>query len=399
MVWYGLFLLACTSYFFINAPETFFLIKEETIFNTNWYLIVNFSFLSLANVFYILFISSIFDHGNRSPDLEKLVRTILIFIAINYLLFLTLPYFRISTQMLFYLGHLVVLPVSIYILWFLKKEQTLTNTYLMTGIIFNVFGSIVTLCMIIRYNLGIRIYALDNYPLFYMRVGILCEIFFFQMAIIKNWIQKEKEILYKDLELQNKVTKIRSDISSDLHDEIGSALSKISMTAYLESTQSATPELKSTFQKISKDTGEILSLMKEIVWSLDPINGSFGFKEKIDNYIREIKELTEIKILYDNKLTDKNLLNDLNFTHHLSMIIKEAINNALKYSKASFIDVKLNDHLLRIKDDGIGFNRDEVQLGNGLKNIKKRCQKIKCSFEITSERNKGVEIKIIFNPP
>jgi signal transduction histidine kinase len=85
---------------------------------------------------------------------------------------------------------------------------------------------------------------------------------------------------------------------------------------------------------------------------------------------------------------------------NIVLIVKEAINNAVKYSRAKMITIDLlviNKTLsISIADDGIGIST-EVQPGNGLSNMKKRSAEMNGDFIIESGKNKGT--KIICNIP
>ena len=77
-------------------------------------------------------------------------------------------------------------------------------------------------------------------------------------------------------------------------------------------------------------------------------------------------------------------------------IVQEAINNSLKYSAATKINVLLYEEkgklCLLIEDDGIGFDMNKVNLGNGLENMKNRAHSIDADFILDSAPNKGTKI-------
>ena len=79
--------------------------------------------------------------------------------------------------------------------------------------------------------------------------------------------------------------------------------------------------------------------------------------------------------------------------------IQEAINNALKYAKADKIAVnisRINDKInIEITDNGIGFDKETIVMGNGLENMQKRIEEINGSFEVISSLGKGTNIKIL----
>ena len=78
-------------------------------------------------------------------------------------------------------------------------------------------------------------------------------------------------------------------------------------------------------------------------------------------------------------------------------IIQEAINNSLKYAQAKTINVELKKKASKlnilISDDGKGFNINEISLGNGLNNMKKRAIEIGSSLKIDTKINNGTRIE------
>ena len=75
------------------------------------------------------------------------------------------------------------------------------------------------------------------------------------------------------------------------------------------------------------------------------------------------------------------------------MIIKEAINNSIKYAKGSLIHITIDNKdtrlTIRIVDDGVGFEKDKITEGNGLKNIMSRSMQIGYKATIISKPDQG----------
>jgi PAS domain S-box-containing protein len=80
----------------------------------------------------------------------------------------------------------------------------------------------------------------------------------------------------------------------------------------------------------------------------------------------------------------------------LYRIVQEAINNIIKYAKASNVDIQLKNYddiiLLTIEDNGVGFDPKTVKFGLGLKNIQNRLEPINGMFEINSRPKHGTTI-------
>jgi signal transduction histidine kinase len=81
--------------------------------------------------------------------------------------------------------------------------------------------------------------------------------------------------------------------------------------------------------------------------------------------------------------------------------VQESINNSLKYAEATLVKVHFseteNQLRLQIKDNGIGFEKETVQLGNGLYNMQKRMDEINANIDIHSELQKGTTITVKYH--
>jgi signal transduction histidine kinase len=85
---------------------------------------------------------------------------------------------------------------------------------------------------------------------------------------------------------------------------------------------------------------------------------------------------------------------------HLLLIVKEALNNIAKYSGATEARINFrqeNDKLvLLISDNGKGFSNPDNMSGNGLGNIRQRCEQCYGTFKIDSIPGKGVTVTAAF---
>ncbi|WP_435414495.1 tetratricopeptide repeat-containing sensor histidine kinase [Polaribacter aestuariivivens] len=235
---------------------------------------------------------------------------------------------------------------------------------------------------------------------------ILGIIFF--AAYKRNQLKKkqlQKEIDLKDalstIKTQNRLQEQRLRISRDLHDNIGSQLTFIisSIDNLKFVTKDANEKLKEKLSGISSFTSETIHQLRDTIWAMNKNEVSVeDLHTRILSYIEKAKSATqniEFKINYD---IDKNT----SFTSLVGMnmfrVVQEAINNAIKYAAASKIEIKLdkkeNQFLISVIDNGVGFDINNVQLGNGLSNMEKRMSEINGKVIINTTKKQGTEIKI-----
>ncbi|MCB0751606.1 MAG: hypothetical protein KDC52_09045, partial [Ignavibacteriae bacterium] len=196
------------------------------------------------------------------------------------------------------------------------------------------------------------------------------------------------------------IEKMRSKISADLHDSIGSGLSEISILTELLDFKipEEKGELKSGLKNVSTISRNLIESMSDIVWLVNPKKDSLKdlFKRLQLSY-HEVLKHSDIDLLVENLDNLENIKLPMNFRQHLYLIFKEAINNALKYSNADLLNLKIetNGNLLNVtfSDNGKGFDLNQHKMGNGLLNMQNRAKEIGGKIEYFSEVNKGTTIK------
>jgi signal transduction histidine kinase len=203
--------------------------------------------------------------------------------------------------------------------------------------------------------------------------------------------QKAKRKL-QVLEKQIAVNAERNRISADMHDEIGSGITQIALLSELiQSQHKETPELKKDIHVIATSARKLVQTMSEIIWALNPQNDTL---ENLLAYLREQSqqyfELLDVQfdidfpeVIPDVKLTNAERRN-------LYLVAREALNNAMKHSGASIIQLKMElleeAFCFTVTDDGSGIPAAKIRPGsNGMGNMKKRMMDINGSFKWNGE--------------
>lgn len=192
----------------------------------------------------------------------------------------------------------------------------------------------------------------------------------------------------------------RNKITADLHDDIGSTLSSLQINSVVAGeliNKQKIEDARKVLRNIENQSRKLSENMSDIVWSLKPSNDALmTLSTRIKNIASEILGSTDIhyKINTDENIDDEII--DFSIRKNIILIVKEALNNIVKYSKAEEVTISLqkdNHHyILQIKDNGIGFNLTETK-GNGIGNMKKRAQEMKGTFELISQN--GTSIKVL----
>ncbi|MFP4845376.1 tetratricopeptide repeat protein [Winogradskyella sp. PE311] len=234
-------------------------------------------------------------------------------------------------------------------------------------------------------------------------LGLIGYLIYKQQELKNRQLQKENEL--KDallkIETQNKLQEQRLRISRDLHDNIGAQLTFIisSLDNLKYGFDINDKKLNTKLETISEFTSGTIYELRDTIWAMNKSEITFeDLQSRISNYIDKANIAAQ-NITFQFKI-DKSVKPDTSFSSIYGMniyrIIQEAINNSIKYAKASAINVevsKLVSNLsFKITDNGIGFNENEVTLGNGIQNMKKRALEINGNLIIESKPDKGSHI-------
>jgi signal transduction histidine kinase len=189
---------------------------------------------------------------------------------------------------------------------------------------------------------------------------------------------------------------LRENIARDLHDDMGSYLSSISILSQnaITLTDTEPQTVLALTQKIGEIARQVMDSMGDIIWSVNPENDSMN---QIVVRMRDVGAdlLEELDIKFNLKLDESVLLNYIPIEHRRDffLIYKESLNNIVKHAKANNVYVELSKLeallILTIQDDGIGFDnakhlQKNLMGGNGIKNIISRAKNIGGDLEIVS---------------
>jgi ligand-binding sensor domain-containing protein/two-component sensor histidine kinase len=196
--------------------------------------------------------------------------------------------------------------------------------------------------------------------------------------------------------------KLRTRIATDLHDDIGATLSSISMYSQAVKSQlkEKNPQLENVLDKMGENSRDMVTSMSDIVWAINPDNDD-GEKliKRMENYATDICAVKNIQLHFKTDEKLKTTVLPLEHRKNIYLIFKEAVNNAVKYSGAQNVRVRLslqNKNLsLIIKDDGNGFDEAAVKKGNGLKNLQTRAEEIKGTIAVDSHEGKGTTVSLV----
>jgi signal transduction histidine kinase len=194
------------------------------------------------------------------------------------------------------------------------------------------------------------------------------------------------------------IEKIKTKIASDLHDNVGAGLTEISILSELAvHKNSISDDSPGELKKISDTARELVDNMSDIVWVVNPQRDSLhDLIIKLKDSYNEFFSSVGISFKVKNVEKSDDIRLPMEYKQNLLLIFKEAINNSIKHSKCSKMNLKAkvrNDNIeIFVTDDGEGFDSDKLQYGNGMKNMLSRAQKIGGEIKWRSSPDKGTEV-------
>ena len=200
--------------------------------------------------------------------------------------------------------------------------------------------------------------------------------------------QQEVQTAYALLEGQDKE---RKRIASELHDNLGSILTSLSMFSDALVSKNDTAQIKDIVGKISETSQLANEEVRKISHSLDSgLLNHFGLKTAITQLMEAVEASKDIEIELEVQIED-HLANETGL--EIYRIIQELVNNTLKHSSCSKIrlDISHISHEMSIifHDDGVGFVPAKVERGMGLNNIDNRVNRLGGGLSIESAPGKG----------
>ena len=270
-----------------------------------------------------------------------------------------------------------------------------------------------------RYNF--RVFAVDKYnniksaiaevsiyiqPYFWETIWFKIITSFLILGLIiastRYYLSLKYQRRLKIVEAEKTLEQERIRISKDMHDELGSSVTKMSLLSELaKSNLDDRKEIQTRLEQIAETGRNLATTMDEIVWAVNPRNDKldkliYYSAKYIEDYLTVCEK--ELIINIPEKLPSKFVSAEIR--HNIFLVIKEAINNIVKHSKSQnvYFNIKINEPDLFeiiIKDDGIGIDFSRIdQFGNGLQNMRKRIEDINGKFEITNDGGTSIQFSI-----
>ena len=203
----------------------------------------------------------------------------------------------------------------------------------------------------------------------------------------------------------NEVEKIRQQIASDLHDDIGSNLSSIALLAELGDSEADDEQLaREEFQEIKITADKTVESMRDIVWLIRP--GQESWQDLIARFRETAAQLLRAhEYSFDVQIRRLEEGVPLDIKRDLFLMFKEILNNIVRHAGATEVAIQMGLQRgqldVEVVDNGTGFDSeaDDFRAGNGLRNLQRRADSLGGKLKIRSGDGAGTTVHLTATVP
>lgn len=214
-------------------------------------------------------------------------------------------------------------------------------------------------------------------PMWWQTLYFKMALFVALVAAVWGVVMLRARAKIRRLTQERAVERERTRIARDMHDELGAQLTHIataSRLAQLDEPAGAAEHLN----EIASTARQTVDKLDEIVWAVNPRYDSLaGTVEYLGKYALRFVSSTgfECELDLPQEIPDLPLAADVR--HHLLLVVKEALNNAVKHSLGTRISMHVaivGESLeVVVEDNGMGFSGEAAVPGSdGLLNMRER---------------------------
>jgi signal transduction histidine kinase/ligand-binding sensor domain-containing protein len=196
--------------------------------------------------------------------------------------------------------------------------------------------------------------------------------------------------------------RVRTRIATDLHDDIGSNLSRIAILSEVVSHQVKHdgPQVREPLTKIAVTSRELVDSMSDIVWAINPAKDQLSdLTQRMRRFASDILTARNIEFRFRAPDVEAYLKVGADVRRQVFLIFKESVNNLVRHSACTGVDIELRIDgrhlLLTLKDNGKGFDPALLAEGHGLMSMRARAESIGGRLEIISKNGDGTTVSLL----
>jgi signal transduction histidine kinase len=197
------------------------------------------------------------------------------------------------------------------------------------------------------------------------------------------------------------IERVRTRIASDLHDDIGSSLSQVSILSELVRQRLNTddPRVAQPLGEIAAVSNEMVAALSDIVWAINPRHDRLGdLAARMRRFALDVLASRGIDLRFNADASAERQRTSSDFRRQVYLIFKEAVNNAARHAACTEAQVQLHVFKgrleLSVTDNGRGFEVFATNNGNGLTSMQRRAAGLGGRLELRSEPGTGAAVML-----
>jgi signal transduction histidine kinase len=214
-------------------------------------------------------------------------------------------------------------------------------------------------------------------------------------AVNRRAINRAREERLIELE------RVRRRIAADLHDEIGSSLTQISILSEVargQGEQSAST-LARSLDAIAASSRELVAAMSDIVWAINPAKDHLAdLTQRMRRLAADAFTASNTAFTLDLPSSEPEVALGANVRREVFLIFKESVTNIVKHAScsqaAATLAVEGGVLRLEVRDDGRGFDPATPTDGHGLSSLRNRSAALGGSLTFVSSPGRGTAVRL-----
>ena len=227
---------------------------------------------------------------------------------------------------------------------------------------------------------------------FYIRWWFIILSVLFASFLIYSYINESNKRKYvkrlNELRIKHQIENERKRIGRDLHDNIGAYVTSLISKIDLFKNSTVIKESEVNFDDLRLDAEHILALLRQTIFVLaNKETNIIALYDNFKSYALKFLHTDNIKMIFEENIENNRKI-DPTTSSGIFRIMQEALQNIHKHAHATKVEVNIISKqkiVILIKDNGKGFDQEDLKAGYGLKNMKERAMEIGFKFNVYSD--------------
>jgi signal transduction histidine kinase len=191
---------------------------------------------------------------------------------------------------------------------------------------------------------------------------------------------------------------VRTRIAADLHDDIGSALSRIAILSEVTRRQgNVEAAVSAPLGVIAGASRDLVDSMSDIVWAINPNKDHLrDLIQRMRRFASDLFTARQIEFSFDAPGEEQALRIGADLRRQVFLIFKEAVNNIARHSRCTQAQIEMRIEkrwlTVRVADNGPGFDSAQPSEGQGLASMQARAKELGGKLEIISNDQTGTTV-------